>query len=462
MRFLGAFIGLGLAAAALGGCALIHNEPINQPLAANAGPPDPGREVANYEDDLLIFVSFSGGGTRAAAFSHGVLMEMDNTQIKARGGSTSLLDRVDFVSGVSGGSVTAAYYGLKRRDALNDFREKFLLRDAEESLSTEITPINLVRAYMGGINDSRSFRRWLDVNLFEGATFGVFRADRRPRIIINAADIYNRTSFVFGQTSFTAMCSDLNSYPVSDAVAASAAVPLVFTPVVLQTFSGDCKLPLPESIGRARADKSAAPMIRSHANAVAQYRDGSMPYIKLLDGGLVDNYGLSGFTIARLSANTPYGPQTPRQGVKLRRALMLVVDAGRGPSGDWTKKLDGPTGYDLVGAVADSAMVAGEYASYTAFDRTMLDWQNELVRWRCGLSATERVRHGVTAGWNCRDVKFFVTRVGFDQLGPNRAAELDVVPTSFRLPAETVDMVISAGRDALRANRTYVAFLKSL
>ena len=27
-----------------------------------------------------------------------------------------------------------------------------------------------------------------------------------------------------------------------------------------------------------------------------------MPYIKLLDGGLVDNFGISGFTIARLSS----------------------------------------------------------------------------------------------------------------------------------------------------------------
>ena len=37
-----------------------------------------------------------------------------------------------------------------------------------------------------------------------------------------------------------------------------------------------------------------------------------------------------------------------------------------------------------------------------------------------------------------------------------------VVKTSFCLPPETVGTVIAAGSDALRANRTYVAFLKSL
>ena len=51
-------------------------------------------------------------------------------------------------------------------------------------------------------------------------------------------------------------------------------------------------------------------MLKTFAEATARYRNGSMRYIKLLDGGLVDNYGLSGFTIARLSADTPYGPLT--------------------------------------------------------------------------------------------------------------------------------------------------------
>jgi NTE family protein len=102
------------------------------------------------------------------------------------------------------------------------------------------------------------------------------------------------------------------------------------------------------------------------------------------------------------------------------------------------------------------------HASYTAFDRTMAEWQSALVRWRCGLSAAERQRLGAPVNWDCRDLKAFVTRVGFDQLGAERAARLDAVPTSFRLPEETVDTVIAAGRDALRANPTYAAFLKSL
>src|SRR4051812_28068407 len=403
MQF-GQFLRVVACVAALSGCASIHNDPVNQPLAANTPTqPDAGNETATYDDDLLLALSFSGGGTRAAAFSYGVLAEMDQARIRQRNGA-SLLDRVDFISGVSGGSITAAYFGLKKRAMLADFRERFLLRDAEAGLRTEVSATNLSRAFAGGVNDATGFPRWLDANLFDGATFSSFREDRRPRIWINAADIYNRTSFVFGQTAFSAMCSDLNSYRLADAVAASAAVPVVFAPVVIQTYAGACNRPLPDWIQRARTDPSAAPMLKSFANAIGRYHDGSMPYIKLLDGGLVDNYGLSGFTIARLSSTTPYGPLTPQQAVRLRRALFLVVDAGRAPSGDWAQRLDGPAGLELVMAAADTATEASVRANFTAFESTTREWEREVVRWRCSLSDAQRQRYGVPARWNCRDL----------------------------------------------------------
>ncbi|MBM3529607.1 MAG: patatin-like phospholipase family protein [Alphaproteobacteria bacterium] len=445
-------------ALALAGCATIHNEPVNRPLSGAARHTiDLGRDVATYSDDLLIGLAFSGGGTRAAAFAFGVLQELDET----RTGQGTLLDRVDFVSGVSGGSVLAAYYGLKRRSALADFRERFLLRDAEESLSG-LNPNSVARAFAGGINDASQFPRWLDRNLFEGATFAQMRHDRRPRVWINAADIYNRTTFVFGRTAFTAICSDLDAYPVAQAVAASAAVPVVFAPIVIESYPGDCAARLPAWIERARANPSAPPMLKTFADAMGRYRDGSMRYIKLLDGGLVDNYGLSGFTIARLSSDTPYGPLTPEQAVKLRRALFVVVDAGRGPSGDWTRTVAGPSGTELVMAAADTAIDASVRASFTAFDSTTAEWQGALIRWRCGLSAEQRRRYGAPANWNCRDLKFTVNRVAFDQLGAERAAELNAVPTRFKLPPEQVDHLIAAGRDALRANKAYRDFLGSL
>jgi NTE family protein len=203
-------------------------------------------------------------------------------------------------------------------------------------------------------------------------------------------------------------------------------------------------------------------MLKAFADAIARYRDGSMSYVKLLDGGLVDNFGLSGFTIARLSSETPYGPFTPQQAVKARRVVFIVVDAGRAPSGEWSQTVEGPRGADLVMAAADTAIDASVRASFTAFERTMTDWQGQLVRWRCGLPAAQRQRLGAGAGWNCRDLKFFIGRVAFDQLGPERAKVLNAVPSRFKLPADQVDTLIEAGGDALRANPAFQDFLRSV
>jgi NTE family protein len=238
---------LVLVGGTLAGCASVYNYPGNQPLLTAALTNDTSLLnpiIADDNDNALIALSFSGGGSRAAAFSFGVLQELDRTRTGAKP-ARSLLDRVDFVSGVSGGAITAAYFGLKKRAALDDFRERFLLRNAEEDLSTNISLVNLGRALGGGVNDDK-FSRWLDQNLFEGGTFEAFGGGRRPQVWINASDIYNRTPFVFGEIAFKALCSDIRSYKIADAVAASAAVPLVFAPIVLETYPRGCDARQPQ------------------------------------------------------------------------------------------------------------------------------------------------------------------------------------------------------------------------
>ncbi len=457
--------GRALAGAALlAGCSeVIHNEPVNQPLAANVKQADLelGHNTGSDYDDTIVALSFSGGGSRAAAFSLGVLEGFDQTRVRAAGGSVSLLDHVDFVSGVSGGSILAAYYGIKKRQALIDFKERFLLRNPEESLQTRLGLGNILRGLQGGVNDTTEFPRWLDANLYEGATFNSMLTSR-PRVWINASDIYSRTPFVFGPTAFGALCSDLASYPVSLAVAASAAVPVVFTPVVIENFPGVCPIPLPDWVERVRNNEDAPPLLKIYADALERYHDGSIKYVKLLDGGLVDNYGLAGLTLARLASTTPYGPLGPAEAVKLRRLLVLVVDAGRAPSGEWAQTVAGPAGVQLITAASDTATESGAVGSYSAFQDTLDEWKKTLINWRCRLSPADRAKFHAPPGWNCRDAEFFFGRVAFEQLGPERAAALNAVETRFKLPPDQVDMLITAGRDALSTSNAFHAFLKSL
>jgi NTE family protein len=453
------------SAALVAACsAAIHNDPINQRLTESAREVDSelATGVATNYDDMVVALSFSGGGMRAAAFSYGVLEGFDQTPVPTRTGPVSLLDRLDFLSGVSGGSILAAYYGLRGRAALTDFRQRFLLVNAEESLQTDLSIGNIARGLNGGVNDATQFPVWLDAHLYNNATFKDLLRRTRPRVWINAADIYNRTTFIFTPVTFSALCSDLASYPVSMAVAASAAVPVVFAPIVIQNFPGGCPIGLPSWVQRVRNDPNAAPLIKSYADALGRYRSGAMNYVKLLDGGLVDNFGLAGFTIARLASNSPFGPLAPQEAVKLRRFLFLVVDSGRAPSGQWAQTLPGPSGVDLIMATSDTATESGAIGSYSAFDATMADWKKTLINWRCGLSEADRQRFGAPPGWNCRDLQFFISRISFDELGPDRAAALNKVETRFKLPPDQIDTLITAGRDALNSNLKFREFMNSL
>lgn len=452
-------------ALALGGCASVYNLPLNKPSANPfASTLIQAAQAAERKGDTggtVVGLAFSGGGTRAAAFAYGVLKQLERTPTP-RAGGRDLLDHVGIVSGVSGGSVIAAYYGLKGRAALVDFRQQFLTQDVMASLSTAVTLVNIDRALGGGVNTDNRLRDWFNAHLYHEATFGAL-IGRRPIVLINATDIYNRTPFLFAPVSFAALCSDIADYPVAGAVAASAAVPGAFAPVVIESFPGECKTPLPAAVVQAAKKPGDSPLVYSFAKGLERARSGQVKYVKLLDGGLVDNYGLSGLTIARAAAGTPYGPLLPQEAVKLRRLLFVVVDAGVGPQGNWSRTVEGPTGKELIGAMMDTMLDANKRSSYAAFEATMKNWRDQLVRWRCGLKGAEAARlRGKGGRWNCRDVTFTIARVSFEQLDAARAKRLNAVPTSFTLPAAAVDELTEAGGDALKANPAYQSFVRGL
>jgi len=321
---------VAVLAALLAGCgSLSVSDPINRPITGSAENAFAStRTDPTAGDDVLVGLAFSGGGTRAAAFSYGALQEIDQTAVHTRNGTHSLLNDVGFVSGVSGGAVTAAYFGLKKRAALADFREKFLLRDAEQGLKTSVDPMSLIKALGGGVNDIGTFADWLDKNVFEGATFADFRKTPGPRVWINASDIYNRTPFIYGEATFIALCSNLATYRIADAVASSAAVPIVFTPMVIKVYPKECTDQPPDWLRKAHNNPNAPPMLKAFADALYNYHDGASKYVKLLDGGLVDNFGLSGFTAV--------GAVSPRTAVAGAGGAAEALDCHPGRRGPCT------------------------------------------------------------------------------------------------------------------------------
>jgi NTE family protein len=459
-----ACLGMVLALAGCTGFGM-RNAPINSalseseatPVAAAAGTP-----LNQDTAETAIGLSFSGGGMRASAFAFGVLQELAKTSETSRDGArTALIDRVSLVSGVSGGSVTAAYFALYGRETIADFRKKFLIQDVEASLSTSVNVTNLMLIAKGGVNDRSGLPAWLDKNLFRGATYADVLKPGRPHLWINASDIFNRTTFIYNTVNFGALCSDLRRYPLSEAVAASAAVPLIFAPIVIQNYADRCQFEAPDWV--SSADRPGAPAIlRASAAALQRYRDQSdVKFVKLLDGGMTDNLGLSGFVLELAAATKPYEPLTPRQAVNLKRFLFVVVDSGRPPGGDLAKNADAPEIMDLIQAVSDTAVDANVRAAYDAFVAEMEKWRDRLIEYRCGLTPPEvATLRGSTEGWDCRNLSLQVAKVSFEQMREASVkARLDKIPTRFKLPKDDVDLLITSAGSLLRQNPNYKEFL---
>lgn len=436
------------------GCAVSDVGPINRSTSQlfafnNHFVPDHGDDGA-----MIIGLAFSGGGTRAAAFGYGVMRALDDTIVDEYPYERSLVDNIRIISGVSGGAVLAAYFGMKGRDDYRDFRETFLVRNAEERVRTNaLSPAVAIGVLNGGANDRSSLARWLDDNIFHGATYSKFDWSNAPSIWISASDIYNRVPFHFSVETFAALCSNLKDVRIADAVAASAAVPVVFKPISVASNHGACTYRQPDWLSRVMADPEASYRLKAYGRALHTYRSSNVNFIKLLDGALTDNLGLTPFAMARASAQTPYGPLSPADAVKLKTFLYIVVDAGREMEYPWVKELQGPGISEILGAVTDTAISSSVREGFDALKLATTQWRDELIAYRCSQSAATVARYrGSLKGWNCRDVRFHVQRLSIQDLPAGMAASFNEVPTRFVLPTEQVDQVIAAGRVAFKRN----------
>ena len=309
------FLASTAVAAVLCGCGSVYNKASN--VAWTPDTPVDKVSGADVMGENSIVLAFSGGGLRAAAFTHGTLLALQG--IRTPDGD--LLDDVAIISSVSGSSLAAAYYGLNGREGLGRFREEVLLPGFESGLRLSLlSPANLSRLMQGGLNVREDFGDALDRKVFHGATFADLYRRPRPTIRIHATDLYHRVPFPFFPPVFAIMCSDITRYPVADAVAASMAVPLVFAPIVVRTFPESCP-PLPREIESLHILAETSHSLQAIDRALSTYRDGHVRYIKLADGGLTDNFGVSLLTAARIIYGTPYAPMTARDAVRLRRLL---------------------------------------------------------------------------------------------------------------------------------------------
>ncbi|WP_164684005.1 patatin-like phospholipase family protein [Vibrio maerlii] len=273
----------------LSGCAT-YGDPVNEPLTDNK--PASSRysyasSVERYNSgDAMVVVSISGGGTRASAFSYGVMKALKEQPLVKKGQTVSVLEEVDKISSVSGGSFTAAYYGLYGDRLFSDFEQDFLYDDVSNSLFWRLMNPGLWFSTSGITQEAVAY---YERELFKGATFSDIDQNNRPLIVINASDLGGGVRFSFIQEYFDLLCSDISSYPISQAVAASSSVPVLFNPIVLENHQGCRNNNMLQFTDPDKLNMVTASTVKG----LQKYSDKSNnQYIHLVDGGITDNLGL--------------------------------------------------------------------------------------------------------------------------------------------------------------------------
>ncbi len=457
-----------LAVVAVAGCA---SRPINEPITqvdpkAGYRPHLLIPKRQNNDPHTLFVLSFSGGGTRAAAFSYGVLEELHRTEIVAGGQRRRLIDEVDVITGVSGGSFTALSFALYGDRLFSEYEGRFLKRDVQGALfARSLNPFNWSKFIGGSAGRSELAAEYYDEILFEGATFGDLLDKPGPAAIATGTDISTGSRLAFYQNDFDLLCSDLNKLRLSRAAATSSAVPVVLSAVTFNNYGGTCGFRYPAWVADVANPESR---VRPSGRALQRYREmqnfqnsKDRPYIHLVDGGVSDNIGVRGVleTIEELAASAAFRGEIGF-GV-IQRIVLIVVNARSSPRTDWDRSESPP------GIVAQLLQASGVPIDRYSFETVeMMKDMAEIWKWRRELLVDRARLAGATeaqAEARVPKVTLQVLDVSFDEIrDPKERDYFMNLSTSFVLPAEDVDRLREVAGRLLRQSAGYELVVREL
>ena len=411
------------------------------------------KTVSEKSDELLLILTFSGGGTRAAALSYGILKTLADTRIVLGGKQRRLLDEIDVISSVSGGSFTSAYYGLFGDRIFEDFEAKFLKRNVEGELALQIlSPSNWPKLMSSYYARSDLAAEYFDEILFEEKTFNDFQWPELPLIAINATDIALGTQFTFLGVQFAPICADLSSYPVSRAVTASAAVPGPFSTIVLRNYAGTCDYQLPEWAANAIRDRNINARRYQDAISLNNYIDAEKhAYIHLSDGGLSDNLGV------RLILNYTRAENIWQQMEALNlqntnKLAIIVINARNRMRTDFTKQRQSAPIIDTIGLISSIPLDRYSFDTLELLRRNIKSWQKSITARRCEKTKTrigEKKKKTSSLEHDCV-AKTYLIEISLDQIAnPSERQRLLGLQTSFDLKESDIDRLTAAARELL-------------
>jgi NTE family protein len=421
---------------------------VNIPIAQY----DPGygyrpsnREIRRDRGDTVIYLAFSGGGTRAAALAYGVMEALQETLIAGGDEPRTLLEEVDTISGVSGGSFPAAYYGLFGDRIFEEFEPRFLRRNIQGGIVWRaLLPWNLIGLLTPWLSRSEIAKGIYHKSVFDEATFQTLTDARGPIIYINATDLSSGERFTFIQGQFDLICSDLQALPIAYAVAASSAVPMLLSPISMRNNAGTCGFEQHPWIADALKQRRKNPRQYRAARSFTQLHDSEKKFLHLVDGGISDNLGLRpAIDLIEVMGSFERTAELMQAG-RFDRLVVITVNAETDPD---------PT-IDLSSAAPGfaatmNAVSGGQIRRYN-FETLLL--ADELLE-----RATREAREAGHA------LQTFMIEVSLENLpDPKDQRYFKRIPTSFTLSNQRVDELIWAGRELLLDSLDYQRLVESV
>jgi NTE family protein len=408
----------------------------------------------HQKDGNLVVLALSGGGTRAASFSYGVLQELRDTTItNSSGEAVCLLDTIDAISSVSGGSFVAAYYGLFGDRIFENFEQDFLRKNIQGHLIRNMyNPLQWFNS-AGRVEQAVKYYQKI---LFGDATYADLKRKDGPLILINASDLSGGVRFTFVQEYFNLLGSDIASFPVAEAVTASSAVPILFDPVVVQNYPSPHLLEnSPWLAGlneRAEAGhNSDVEMLKKSMNSYADKEN--RRFIHFVDGGLTDNLGLRAiYDIIEInggietftnpsSETTAAADQAPPP---IKRIIVILVNAATHRERTMDRENEQPSLQETISAASSLQMIRYSEATLSLMENSLKQWAEEL-------STPEQ------------PVTSHFIHVRFeDAKDPLALKVFNALPTSFNLPGNQINDLIKGGRTLLRNNPDFQELLREV
>ena len=401
------------------------------------------------EKENLVIVTFSGGGSRAVSLGYGVLEQFQQATVRPTERGDTLLQNIDVVYGVSGGSVLAAYLALEGQETIPKFKEFFLKKNFQKKVINEVFSLsNVPRLTSPQFGRSDLLQEQLNLALYNGKTFADLARKRKgPFAVINATDMTAGQKVSFTQDFFDWLCVDLNDIEIARAVAASSAVPLIFSPITLNNHAGFCHAESKKAF--LMQTQPGNHLLLNNFNAMqkrlARYQDSvEQPYLHLVDGGLTDNLGLASLLDMSnlLSVRKLYAELKKSA---LRHVVVVSVNAQNERTSHIDKSADVPGVREVVDTVINVPIDKATESTVQYSQKFANQWNAYAKRQRDA------------------KIKVYFVNVSLKDL-PEGQLKKDVlnIGTSFYLPESDVDKLREAAKILLMQSKEYHAALKAL